>query len=101
MLHPSEDLSVHWQLNFPTKSRSPQIDITLYLLQTIRSMGYRVLFIRVDEDGAFARSSEFCQMIVEENIVLQTTGGGTLKTTEWLKDKTILMSTLYNRLLAP
>ena len=68
--------STSYPFNFPTKSRSPPIEITLYLIRTIRSMGYQVLFIQVDEDGAFARSSEFCQMIVEENIVLQTTGGG-------------------------
>ena len=39
-------------------------------------MGYQIHIIRVDEDGSLACSSEFCEAIVQENIVLQTTGGG-------------------------
>jgi hypothetical protein len=39
-------------------------------------MGFEVTFIRVDEDGALARSAEFCQLIVDLSCLLQTTAGG-------------------------
>ena len=39
-------------------------------------MGYSVLFIRVDEDGALAKSTEFCRLVVELDCLLETTGGG-------------------------
>ena len=68
--------STSYPFNFPTKSKSAPIEIALYLIRTIRSLGHQVVFIRVDEGGELARSSEFCQIIVEENVILQTTGGG-------------------------
>jgi hypothetical protein len=39
-------------------------------------MGFEVTFIRVDEDSALARSSEFCQLIIDLSCLLQTTAGG-------------------------
>ena len=68
--------STSYPFNFPTKAKTPPIDITLYLIRTVRSLGFQINIIRVDEDGALARSSEFCKAIINENIVLQTTGGG-------------------------
>ena len=68
--------STSYPFNFPTKSKTPPIAIALFLIRTIRSMGFQIHIIRVDEDGALSKSSEFCKLIVNENIVLQTTGGG-------------------------
>lgn len=68
--------STSYPFNFPTKCRAPPLDIFKYLIRTIRSMGFQVVFIKVDEDGSLAQSSEFCKGIMEENCVLQTTGGG-------------------------
>ncbi len=39
-------------------------------------MGYEVIFIRVYENGALARSSEFCTTVINLQCVLETTGGG-------------------------
>ena len=61
--------STSYPFNFPTKNKSPPIAIVLFLLRTIRSMGH------VDEDGALAKSSQFCSMIIDENCILETTGG--------------------------
>ena len=68
--------STSYPFNFPSKSRAPPLEILKYLIRTIRSMGFQVVFIKVDEDGALAQSSQFCKGIMEENCVLQTTGGG-------------------------
>ena len=60
---------------FPTKSKSPPLDIVKWFVNTIRSMGYKAIFFRVDEDRALARSSEFSSLILELNGIIQTTGG--------------------------
>ena len=52
--------STSYMFNFPTKSRSPPLQIAMYLIRTVRSLGHQVHIIRVDEDGALAKSSEFC-----------------------------------------
>ena len=61
---------------FPTKTKSPPIEIFTWFISTIRAMGYIAIYIRVDEDGSLARSTEFCNAVVDSNCVLQTTGGG-------------------------
>ena len=52
------------------------MDITRYVIMLLRSMGYTVLFVRVDEDGALAKSTEFCNLIKDLTCLLETTGGG-------------------------
>ena len=61
---------------FPATTKSPPLEIVSWFLSTICSMGYLATFVRVDEDGSLARSSEFCQLIVDSNCILHTTGGG-------------------------
>lgn len=39
-------------------------------------MGYRPQCVVVDEDGALARSLEFCERVIHLTLVLDTTGGG-------------------------
>jgi hypothetical protein len=68
--------STSYTLGFPSKSKGPPITIFTWVIKTLRKMGYEVLFVRVDEDGALARSSEFCSTIVKLNCILETTGGG-------------------------
>ena len=68
--------STSYPFGFPTKSKSPPLVLFNWFVKTIRSMGYQVTFIRVDEDKGLARSSEFCALVVELNCVLETTGGG-------------------------
>ena len=41
----------------------------------MRNQDKKVAFIRVDEDGALARSSEFMKTCHKMNIIVQTTGG--------------------------
>ena len=62
---------------FPTPSRSPPVILVKYIVSVLRNMGYKVIFIRVDEDGALAQSTEFCRMIQHDiKCLLETTGGG-------------------------
>ena len=41
----------------------------------LRNQDKKAAFVRVDEDGALARSSEFMKICHNMNIVVQTTGG--------------------------
>ena len=44
-------------------------------MTTVRKMGYKCLYVRVDEDKSLARSSEFAALLIKLNCVMQTTGG--------------------------
>lgn len=70
------DATTSYPFNFPSKNRAPPVSVFHYVVRFLRSMGYNVIFVQVDEDGALAHSSEFCQAIVDEHCVLETTGGG-------------------------
>ena len=45
------------------------------LVTTLRNQDNKVAFIRVNEDGALARPSEFMKTCHNMNIIVQTTGG--------------------------
>jgi hypothetical protein len=68
--------STSYPLGFPSKSKGVPLVIFTWTVKTLRSMGYEVIFIRVDEDGALARSAEFCSAVIKLNCILETTGGG-------------------------
>jgi hypothetical protein len=65
-----------YPIGIPGKSKTPPLSATRWVISCLRSMNYNVLFIRVDEDGALAKSAEFCELMIEMNIILETTGGG-------------------------
>ena len=64
-----------YPFRFPSRSKRPPLDILKLLVATFRDQDNKVAFIRVDEDGALARSSEFMKTCHNMNIVVQTTGG--------------------------
>ena len=68
--------STSYPFGFPGKTKSPPLDVFKWFINTIRSMGYIINFLRVDEDGALARSAAFCSLVMDLNLILETTGGG-------------------------
>ena len=64
-----------YPFGFPSRSKRPPLDILKFLVTTLRNQDKKVAFIRVDEDGALARSSEFMRTCHNMNIIVQTTGG--------------------------
>ena len=64
-----------YPFGFPSRSKRPPLDILKFLVTTLRNQDKKVAFIRVDEDGALARSSEFMKTCHNMNIIVQTTGG--------------------------
>ena len=61
---------------FPAPSRSPPVDLVRYILTILKNMGYKIIFIQVDEDGALAQSTEFCRMVQKDiKCLLETIGG--------------------------
>ena len=65
-----------YPVGFPGKSKTPPLETIRWFISVIRNMGFETTFVRVDEDGALAKSSEFCKLLVDMNCVLETTGGG-------------------------
>ena len=63
-----------YPFGFPSRSKRPPLDILKYLVTILIYQDKKVEFIRVDEDGALARSSEFIRTFHNMNIVVQTTG---------------------------
>ena len=60
---------------FPSRSKNPPLDILKFLVATLRNQDNKVSFIRVDEDGALARSSGCMKTYHNMNIIVHTTGG--------------------------
>lgn len=60
--------------NFPTASKCPPIHILSYFLAILKKKGVQTIAIWVDEDGAFARSSEFTSFLIHHNVTMETTG---------------------------
>ena len=68
--------STSYPIGFPTKSKAPPIEILRWLLGTLRSMGYVVNFLRVDEGGELANSSSFAKFVFKSDCILESTGAG-------------------------
>ena len=64
-----------YPFRFPSRSKFPPLDILKCLFTTLINQDKKVAFVRVDEDGALARSSEFMRTCYNMNIIVQTTGG--------------------------
>ena len=60
---------------FSSRSNHPTLDRLKFLVTTLSKQDKIVAFIRVDEDGALARYSEFMNTCHNMNIIVQTTGG--------------------------
>ena len=78
------DAKTHMLWVFATPNKQPPLRVILFFLDTLRREGCACRFMRTDEDGALARSSEFTSMLLDEyRITLQTTGGFA----SWLNSK--------------
>ena len=64
-----------YPFGFPYRSKRPPLDILKFLVTTLRNQDNKVQFIRLDEDGALARTSEFMWTCPNMNIIVQTTDG--------------------------
>jgi hypothetical protein len=69
------DATTSYPFGFPTRSKRPPINIFRWFISVLRSMGKKPVFIRVDEGGELARSRDFCFLLQELGLILQTTGG--------------------------
>ena len=77
MMKASVDLSqllYLYNLLLHTRLDSHPLDILKFLVTTLRNQDNKFAFIRVNEDGALARSSEFMKTFHIMNIIVQNTG---------------------------
>ena len=78
------DAKVRKMWTFCTPGKRPPLATIRYLLEQLKQMGQRVINVRTDLGGELARSSEFCNLLVEEfQCGLQTTAGYS----SWLNGK--------------
>jgi len=61
--------------NFPTTSKHVPLSILDYSFTMLDREGVTIENVRVDEDGALAKNSEFSNFLINHKISLQTTGG--------------------------
>jgi hypothetical protein len=69
------DAASAYPWGFPSRSKRPPISIFRWFISVIRAMGKTPLYIRVDEGGELAKSSDFCRTVTGLNLILETTGG--------------------------
>ena len=63
-----------YPFGFPSRNKPPPLNIMNFFVTTLINQYNKVSFIRVDEDGALERSSEFMNICHDMNITVQTTG---------------------------
>ena len=64
-----------YPFGFSSRIKLPPLDILKFIVTTLINQDKKVAFIRVDEDGALARYSEFMKTCHNMNIIVITTGG--------------------------
>ena len=64
-----------YPFGFPSRSKSPPLDILKFPVATLKNQDKKVAFIRFNEYGALARSYEFMKTCHKMNIIFQNTGG--------------------------
>ena len=64
-----------YQFGLPSRSKRPPLDILKFPVTALRNQDKKFAFIRVDENGALARSSKYTKTCHNMNIIVQTTGG--------------------------
>ena len=60
---------------FPVKSRRPPLRIITYFIDLVRQLKLPFVSVRIDEDGALAQSADFCRLMAEKSVIMQTTAG--------------------------
>jgi hypothetical protein len=60
---------------FCTSNKRPPIILLTYFFSIMQQENKIIRTIRVDEDGALARSYEFTELLIQYSITLETTGG--------------------------
>ena len=59
----------------PCTTKRPPLEIVRFIYNFLAHQNIFILQLRVDEDGSLAKSSDFCQLLFQLGITLQTTGG--------------------------
>ena len=64
-----------YPFGFPSRTKLPHLDILKFLVTTLSNHDNKLAFIKIDEDGALARSSEFTKTCHNMSIIVKTIGG--------------------------
>ena len=65
--------STSYPFGFPYRRKHPSLDTLNFFVTTLRNQDKKVVFIRVDEDGAPGISYEFTKSFHSMNIIVHTT----------------------------
>ncbi|MGB0424036.1 MAG: hypothetical protein ACPGED_06935, partial [Flavobacteriales bacterium] len=70
-----KDAATNYTWVFVTHNKRPPLDIIQFFLLSLKKENRTTRFVRVDEDGALARSTAYCKLLLNNTIKMQTTGG--------------------------
>ena len=70
-----KDAATNYTWIFLSRNKRPPLDILTFFISILKKENRYIRYVRVDEDGALANSTEFCKLIMFHQITLQTTGG--------------------------
>ena len=60
---------------FCVPNKRPPLSLISWISETMKRQGRPISFVRFDEGGELACSQQVCQLLIDLNIVMQTTGG--------------------------
>ena len=60
---------------FPCTTKRSPLELFRFIIKYFSNQGIYILQFRVDEDGSLANCSDFCKLLFQAGITIQTTGG--------------------------
>ena len=70
-----KDAATNYTWIFLSRNKRPPLDVLTFFISILKKEQRIIRYVRVDEDGALANSTEFCKLLILHHITLQTTGG--------------------------
>ena len=69
------DDTTGYPFTFLTRNKIAPLDILQFIISTLRQQNKSINYVRYDKGGELARSSEVNKLLIENNIMVQSTGG--------------------------
>ena len=69
------DHTSRYPFAFPTCAKRPPIATIQFFVGCLRNMGFKPVVFKMDEGGELCKSTEFCQALINMNLIIQSTGG--------------------------
>ena len=69
------DQDSRYPFAFPCCAKRPPTSIIIFFVNCLRNMGFKPTVLKMDEGGDLCKSTEFCKVMTELGLIINSTGG--------------------------